>query len=119
VAVFVPLAGVFLVAYHAMPAGSWDVSDGAPARPVLLLPWAAGFITYQLTVPTYFFATGAGWTSWWAARQADLGISATNGLSASLVSLTVASLLTTALVLPGAVRARRAARALDLPAAPA
>ena len=112
-AVFVPLAGVFLVAYHAMPAGSWDVSEGAPARPVLLLPWAVGFVTYQLTVPTAFFATGAGWTSWWAARQADLGISATNGLSASLVSLTVASLLTTALVLPGAIRARRAARGLQ------
>ena len=110
-AVFVPLAGVFLVAYYAMPAGSWDVSEQAPARPALLLPWVAGFVSYQLTVPTYFFATGAGWTTWWTARQADLGISPTHGLSASLVSLTVASLLTTALVLPQALRAHRAARA--------
>ena len=108
-AVFVPLAGVLLVAYYLLPRGAWDVSDTAPARPALLLPWAAGFVAYQLTVPTFFLGAGAGWTAWWAARQADLGISATNGLSASLVSLTVASLLTVAVALPGALRARRAA----------
>ena len=106
-AVFVPLAGVLLVAYYLLPRGAWDVSDDAPARPALLLPWAVGFVAYQLTVPTYFVGTGAGWTSWWAARQADLGISATSGLSASLVSLTVASLLTVAVALPGALRVRR------------
>ena len=106
-AVFVPLAGVLLVAYYLLPRGAWDVSDEAPARPALLLPWAAGFVAYQLTVPTFFIGAGAGWTAWWAARQADLGISATHGLSASLVSLTVASLLTVAVALPGALRARR------------
>lgn len=106
-AVFVPLAGVFLVAYYLLPRGSWDVSDDAPARLPLLLPWAAGFVAYQLTVPTFFVGVGAGWTAWWTARQEDLGISATNGLSASLVSLTVASLLTVAVALPGALRSRR------------
>ncbi|MCW2665379.1 MAG: permease for cytosine/purines uracil thiamine allantoin [Frankiales bacterium] len=105
-AVFVPLAGVFLVAYYLVPRGAWNTSDDAPARPALLLPWAAGFVAYQLTVPTFFLGTGAGWTAWWGARQADLGISATNGLSASLVSLTVASLLTTAVLLPGALAKR-------------
>ena len=104
-AVFVPLAGVFLVAY-ALRGGTWDVSDTAPARPLLLLPWATGFVAYQLTVPTFFVGAGAGWTAWWGARQADLGIPAANGLSASLVSLTVASLLTLAVVLPGALRSR-------------
>jgi NCS1 family nucleobase:cation symporter-1 len=102
-AVFVPLAGVLLVACSLLPHGAWDVSEDAPARPALLLPWAVGFAAYQLTVPTGFVGTGAGWTSWWAARPADLGISATSGLSASLVSLTVASLLTVAV----ALRARR------------
>ena len=106
-AVFVPLAGVFLVAYYLLPRGAWDVSDTAPARPALLLPWAAGFVAYQLTVPTFFVGAAAGWTTWWGDRQADLGISATNGLSASLVSLTVASLLTVAVALPGALRTRR------------
>ncbi len=103
-AVFVPLAGVFLVAYALAPAGTWDVSDGAPARPALLLPWLAGFVAYQLTVPTYFDGVGAGWTSWWTGLQGDLGIPATHGLSASLVSLTVASVLTLAVVLPGRLR---------------
>ncbi len=98
-AVFVPLAGVFLVAYALAPRGTWDVSEQAPARPWLLLPWALGFVSYQLTVPTFFSGPGAGWTAWWADRQADLGISATSGLSASIVSLTVASLLTLGIVL--------------------
>lgn len=106
-AVFVPLAGVLLVAYYLLPRGAWDVSDDAPARPALLLPWAVGFVAYQLTVPTYFVGTGAGWTAWWAARSADLGVP--GGLSASIVSLTVASLLTVAVALPGALRTRRAA----------
>jgi len=105
-AVFVPLAGVLIVAYYLVPRGSWDVSDTAPGRP-LLLPWAAGFVAYQLTLPTFFAGPGAGWTAWWSARQADLGISATNGLSASLVSLTVATLLTAAVTVPGALRQRR------------
>src|SRR3712207_5786144 len=62
-AVFVPLAGVFLVAYWLLPRGAWDTSDGAPARPALLVPWAAGFVAYQLTLPTFFSGPGAGWTA--------------------------------------------------------
>ena len=92
--VFVPLAGVLVVAYYLLPRGAWDTSADAPARPWLLLPWAAGFVAYQLTLPTFFTGPGAGWTTWWAARQADLGIPAANGLSASIVSLTVATVLT-------------------------
>jgi len=105
-AVFVPLAGILVVAYYLVPRGAWDVSDTAPARPLLLLPWAAGFVAYQLTLPTYFEGPGSGWTAWWAERQADLGIPATNGLSASLVSLTVATVLTALVTVPSAVRSR-------------
>jgi putative hydroxymethylpyrimidine transporter CytX len=97
-AVFVPLAGVLLVAYALTPRGRWDTSDAAPARPLLLLPWAAGFVAYQLTLPTYFPGPGAGWTAWWGARQADLGIDPANGWSASLVGLAVAVVLTLPLV---------------------
>jgi nucleobase:cation symporter-1, NCS1 family len=106
-AVFVPLAGVFVVAYWLLPHGTWDTSDSAPARPALLLPWAAGFVAYQLTLPTYFAGPGAGWTAWWTARQTDLGIDPANGWSASLVSLAVAALLTAAVQLPAVVRGRR------------
>ncbi len=103
-AVFVPLVGVFVVAYYLLPRGTWDVSEGAPARPLLLLPWVAGFVAYQLTIPTLFFATGKGWTEWWTARQQDLGIDPASGFSASLVSLAVAGLLTVLVSLPRLVR---------------
>jgi hypothetical protein len=105
--VFVPLVGVFLVAYYVLPRGPWDVSETAPARPAMLLPWIAGFVAYQLTLPTYFGGTGQAWTSWWADRQAQLGIDAANGWSASLVSLAVAVSLTIVVGLPGVVRRRR------------
>ncbi|MFC7480709.1 cytosine permease [Luedemannella flava] len=116
-AVFVPLVGVFVVAYFLVPRGTWDTSDTAPARPLLLLPWAAGFVAYQLTLPTYFAGTGAGWTAWWSARQADLGIDPANGWSASLVSLAVAALVTALVCLPTIVRARRGEVAVPAPRA--
>ncbi len=106
-AIFVPLVGVFVVAYYLVPRGAWDVSETAPARPLLLLAWAAGFVAYQLTLPTYFAGPGQGWTAWWAARQSSLGIDAANGWSASLVSLAVAATLTALVTVPGAVWSRR------------
>jgi putative hydroxymethylpyrimidine transporter CytX len=109
--VFVPLSAVFVMAYWLLPRTGWDTSDTAPARLAYLLPWAAGFLAYQLTLPTYFDGPGAGWTSWWTARQADLGIDAANGWSASLVSLAVAAVLTALVAVPGLLRARRAVRA--------
>jgi purine-cytosine permease-like protein len=109
-AVFVPLVGVFVVAYWLLPTGRWDTSDTAPARLVNLLPWAAGFVAYQLTLPTYLTGPGAGWTSWWTARQADLGIDPANGWSASLVSLGVAAVLTALTRTPALLRSRAAAR---------
>ncbi|MGY2080581.1 purine-cytosine permease family protein [Modestobacter sp. SYSU DS0657] len=106
-AVFVPLAGVFLVAYWLLPRGAWNTSDTAPARLELLLPWIAGFVAYQLTLPTYFAGPGAGWTTWWTERQTDLGIDPANGWSASLVSLAVAVLLTLVVRAPALLRRRR------------
>jgi hypothetical protein len=74
---------------------------------VFLLPWVAGFLAYQLTLPTFFAGPGAGWTAWWTARQADLGIDPANGWSASLVSLAVAVAITALICLPGRLRRRR------------
>ncbi|MDQ3326732.1 MAG: cytosine permease, partial [Actinomycetota bacterium] len=105
--IFVPLVGVLVVAYYVLPRGGWDVSGTAPARPLLLLAWAAGFVAYQLTLPTYFAGPGAGWTAWWSERQGDLGIEAANGWSASLVSLGVAAVLTVVVGLPAVARERR------------
>ena len=110
-AVFVPLVGVFVVAYYLMPRGTWDVSETAPARPALMVVWLIGFVSYQLTLPTYFDGPGQGWTTWWSARQSWLGIDAANGWSASLVSLAVAAVLTAVVMTPGALAAHR--RAVD------
>jgi purine-cytosine permease-like protein len=105
--VFVPLVGVLVVVYYLLPRGAWDVSETAPARPLLVVPWAVGFVAYQLTLPTFFGGPGAGWTAWWSARQQDLGIDPASGFSASLVSLGVAMVLTMAIGLPALLRHRR------------
>lgn len=101
--IFVPLVGVLIVDYYLLPRGDWDVSETAPARPLLLVPWAAGFVAYQLTLPTYFAGAGSGWTAWWSARQGDLGIDPANGWSASLVALAVAVVVTIGVGLPSAL----------------
>ena len=106
-AVFVPLVGVFVVAYFLVPRGAWNVSGTAPSRPLLLLPWIAGFIAYQLTLPTFFDGPGSAWTSWWSARQADLGIDPANGWSASVVSLVVGAVGTAIVCLPAILRQGR------------
>ncbi|MFB9235633.1 purine-cytosine permease family protein [Plantactinospora siamensis] len=103
-ATFVPLVGVFVVRYFLVPRGAWDTSDRARARPVLLVPWAAGFVAYQLTLPSALAGAAAGWTAWWGRWQADLGIDPANGWSASLVSLVVAAALTAVVSLPAVVR---------------
>jgi len=102
--VFVPLVGVLAVVYFALPRTGWNVDAHAPARFELLVPWIAGFVAYQLTLPTYFAGTGAGWTAWWTARQENLGIDPANGWSASLVSLAVAAVLTVLVSLPRVLR---------------
>lgn len=106
-AVFVPLVGVFVVAYFVVPREPWDVSDAAPARPRLIVSWVTGFVAYQLTLPTAFTGAGQWWTEWWTARQQQLGIDPANGWSASLVSLAVAGVLTVLVLLyPALTRGR-------------
>ncbi|GAB2933340.1 putative hydroxymethylpyrimidine transporter CytX [Rhodococcus aerolatus] len=98
-AVFVPLTATFLTAFalRARRAGGhWDITGSAPARWTMLVPWVAGFVAYQLTAPTLFEGTGAGWTSFWTGLQTSLGIP--TGWSASLVALVVSGVLTALLV---------------------
>jgi len=91
-AVFVPLAATVVVDFW-LARGRYDTSAAAPARWVMLVPWAAGFVAYQLTAPTVLSAW-PGWESFWRHGQDLLHISPTNGFSASLVALAVAALLT-------------------------
>ena len=115
-AVFVPLVGVFAVAYYVMPrlvrsSASWDTSARAAARPELLLPWAAGFVAFQLVSPTLLPGPAEAWTTWWTQRQADLGL-APGAFSGSLTSLAVAAVLTVVISLPRLLLQRRS-RATD------
>lgn len=96
-AVFVPLAATLLVDYFLTRRGvRYDVSDTAPGRWLMVLPWAAGFVAYQLTLPTVL-PKWPGWAAFWADAQDLLGISPTNGFSASIVAFAVAAVLTAVL----------------------
>ncbi len=95
-AVFVPMAGVLLVAFFVLgrrPGYSgWNVDEDAPPRWEMLVPWALGFIAYQLFAPTALTGWASGWTTWWTARATELHVP--TGWSASLVSLGLAGVLT-------------------------
>ena len=91
-AVFVPL-GATLVVDFALSRGVYDTSAAAPARWTMLVPWAAGFVAYQLTAPTVLSDWSA-WEGFWRDVQDLVGVSPTNGFSASLVAIAVAGVLT-------------------------
>jgi putative hydroxymethylpyrimidine transporter CytX len=93
-AVFVPLAATLIVDV-ALARGRWDTSDDAPARWAMIVPWVTGFVAYQLVAPTVI-PSWTGWEAFWRRAQDGLGISATNGFSASLVAFAVAGVLTVA-----------------------
>ena len=102
-AVFVPLAATLIVDF-ALSRGRYDTSADAPGRWLMLVPWVAGFVAYQLTAPTVL-AKWPAWEAFWRDAQDALGISPTNGFSASLVALAVAASLTVAVRMPRSVRA--------------
>ncbi|GAA2032811.1 putative hydroxymethylpyrimidine transporter CytX [Catenulispora yoronensis] len=95
--VFVPLAAVVGVDYFLGRGreGRWDLSERSPARPAMLLPWAVGFVVYQVLNP--------GSVSWWARIwthvQDWIGVHPGWWASASLYSFAAAALATWALVL--------------------
>lgn len=102
--VFVPLFAAFVVDYFVLRRGRWDVSEDAPARWPMVVPWITGFITYQLINPGFVGV----WQRFWVARQEDLGFTPPSWASASLLSFVVAALVTFAIATPR--RSRRAAR---------
>jgi nucleobase:cation symporter-1, NCS1 family len=108
--VFVPMTAVLITDYFVTSKGRWDLSAVARARWLMLVPWAAGFVTYQLINP--------GYVSWWAAAwtsiRHDIGFTPANWMSASILSFAVAAILTL-LIAP---LSRREIRAGHLPEPP-
>ncbi|MGH3276626.1 MAG: purine-cytosine permease family protein, partial [Streptosporangiaceae bacterium] len=91
-AIFVPLFAVLVIDFFIVSRGRWDLSGAGPARWLMLIAWAAGFVTYQLINPGYI--------SWWAAAwsriDAFIGFAPATWMSASILSFTVAALATLA-----------------------
>src|SRR3954466_1214890 len=101
--VFVPLTACLLVDYFVGRRHYWDVTEQAPSRLVMLLPWLAGVVVYQLVNPGYV----GWWVDRWSTVQSWLHFTTQTWMSASLLSFAVAALLTLPVTLVG--RRRRTA----------
>jgi putative hydroxymethylpyrimidine transporter CytX len=89
--VFVPLFAVLVVDYFVFGgARSWDLTQHAPARWSMLVPWVTGFVVYQLIYP--------GGVSWWSTMWKhiahDIHFRVQTWMSASLLSFLAAAALT-------------------------
>ncbi len=88
--VFVPLLGVMAVDYFLVSRRAWDLSETAPARRRMLIPWLLGFVAYQLINPGYV----GWWSRAWARVDAWCHFTPTTWMSASLIAFVVAALAT-------------------------
>src|SRR3954469_2384897 len=78
--VFVPLTAVLLVDYFLGRRRLWDVSEEAPARWVMLVPWLLGVFVYQLVNPGYV----GWWVRMWGHIDSWLNFSYQTWMSASV-----------------------------------
>ena len=90
--VFVPLSAVLIADYFVVSRGRWDLSAAARSRWLMLVPWAAGFVTYQLVNPGYV----SWWASAWTSFGQDIGFTPASWMSASILSFAVAAVITVA-----------------------
>lgn len=102
--VFVPMSAVLITDYFVIRRGRWDLSASAGTRPSMLLPWAAGFVMYQLVNPGYI----SWWVSMWSSVARFAHFTPRSWMSASILSFAVAGLVTLLTEVPGWVRARNA-----------
>ena len=97
--VFVPLTAVLLVDYFLGRRKHWDITEDAPARWPMLLPWVAGVVVYQIINPGYV----GWWVRAWQHVDRWLHFTVHTWMSASVLSFVVAALLT----LPISLKHRR------------
>jgi len=90
--VFVPMSAVFIVDFFVLSHGRWNLSSRAPRRLTMLVPWAAGFVAYQLINPGYI----SWWVSLWTNVDRLIDFRAASWMSASLCSFFVAGVATLA-----------------------
>ena len=94
--VFVPLSAVLVVDYFIIAKGNWDLSQRAGTRWRSLIPWAVGFVVYQLINPGYV----TWWVALWRRIDASIGFTPASWMSASILSFVAAGLLTLLVSLP-------------------
>ena len=88
--VFVPMTAVLIADYFVVARRHWDLSAAARSRWLMLIPWAAGFVTYQLINPGYL----SWWVSAWTSVGHAIGFTPASWMSASILSFCVAGMLT-------------------------
>ena len=92
--VFVPMSAVLIADYFAdylaVPRRQWDLSATARSRWSMLLPWAVGFVIYQLINPGYV----SWWASAWSSFGRDIGFTPAGWMSASILSFCAAGIVT-------------------------
>jgi len=88
--VFVPMSAVLIADYFVVSGRHWDLSAAARSRWLMLPPWAAGFVTYQLINPGYV----SWWASAWTSIGHAIGFTPASWMSASILSFAVAAVLT-------------------------
>ncbi len=89
------MAAVLIVDYfagarHGTPGQRWDLSAGAASRWAMLVPWAVGFVVYQLINPGYV----SWWASAWTSFGHDIGFTPAGWMSASILSFCAAGIVT-------------------------
>ncbi|MEV6067968.1 cytosine permease [Nocardia sp. NPDC052001] len=100
--VFVPLSAVLIIDYFfGTSRQGWNLSQTAPPRPFMLLPWIIGFVVYQLCNP----GSVPWWANLWTKVQDAIGFHPQWWSSASLLSWLAAAFVTAILVV---VQRRRA-----------
>jgi putative hydroxymethylpyrimidine transporter CytX len=92
--VFVPMSAVLIADYFAdylaVPRRHWDLSASARSRWAMLLPWAMGFVVYQLINPGYV----SWWASAWTSFGHTIGFTPASWMSASILSFCAAGIVT-------------------------
>jgi NCS1 family nucleobase:cation symporter-1 len=92
--VFVPMSAVLIADYFAdylaVPRRHWDLSASARSRWAMLLPWAVGFVVYQLINPGYV----SWWASAWTSFGHTIGFTPASWMSASILSFCAAGIVT-------------------------
>jgi NCS1 family nucleobase:cation symporter-1 len=88
--VFVPMSAVLIVDYFIVSRGRWDLTAGARSRWPMLVPWALGFVMYQLINP----GSVGWWASAWTSFAGWIHFTPQPWMSASILSFVVAGAAT-------------------------